>query len=123
MVKILISLLIPGSPVAGDASEDYQNDYYADEEYYSDDYDASVETNEIFDASGNRETVVKRNPKFITPQKNLMVNEGETIKLPCVVDQLDQNFAIIWKKSEKHYPSLENYRKTFQTIRKRMELS
>ena len=29
--------------------------------------------------------------------KTIMVNEGDTIKLPCVVDKLD-NFVIIWKK-------------------------
>ena len=33
--------------------------------------------------------------------KNMMVNEGDTIKLPCVVDRLD-NFVIMWKKVNYH---------------------
>ena len=32
--------------------------------------------------------------------KKILVNEGDTIKLPCVVDKLD-NFVIIWKKGSK----------------------
>ena len=56
-----------------------------------------METNEIYDAHGNKETEVKRNPKFVSQAKNIMVNEGDTIKLPCIVDQLD-NMVIIWKK-------------------------
>jgi len=87
-----------GTPVAGD--DLYLNDYYNDAEYYNDEYiydDNKNESNEIRDADGNKETVVKRNPKFVSTPKNIMVNEGDTIKLPCTVDKLD-NFVIIWKK-------------------------
>jgi len=86
-----------GNPVS---KEDYPNDYYNDAEYYNDEYiydDNKNESNEIRDADGNKETVVKRNPKFVSTYKTIMVNEGDTIKLPCVVDKLD-NFVIIWKK-------------------------
>ena len=49
------------------------------------------------DADGNKETVATRNPKFLSTPKTIMVNEGDTIKLPCSVDKLE-NFLIIWKK-------------------------
>ena len=39
-------------------------------------------------------------PSTLQP-KNMMVNEGDTIKLPCVVDRLD-NFVIMWKKVNYH---------------------
>ena len=35
----------------------------------------------------------------------MMVNEGDTIKLPCVVDRLD-NFVIMWKKVNYHIREL-----------------
>jgi len=79
---------------------DYPNDYYNDEEYYSDDYDASMETNEIYDAHGHKEIEVRRNPIFVTQGRNIMVNEGDTIKLPCVLDKLDKNMVIMWKKAD-----------------------
>ena len=44
--------------------------------------------------------MIKRNPKFVSTPKTMMVNEGETIKLPCQVDKLE-NFIIIWKKGSK----------------------
>jgi len=86
-----------GNPVS---KEDYPNDYYNDAEYYNDDaynYDNNNESNEIMDADGNKETVATRNPKFLSTPKTIMVNEGDTIKLPCSVDKLE-NFLIIWKK-------------------------
>eukprot|EP00090_Calanus_glacialis_P024545 TRINITY_DN3816_c0_g1_i1.p1 TRINITY_DN3816_c0_g1~~TRINITY_DN3816_c0_g1_i1.p1 ORF type:complete len:511 (-),score=71.37 TRINITY_DN3816_c0_g1_i1:374-1906(-) len=82
------------------SKEDYPNDYYNDAEYYNDEYiydDNKTESNEIRDADGNKETIVKRNPKFVSTPKTIMVNEGDTIKLPCTVDKLE-NFVIIWKK-------------------------
>ena len=39
------------------------------------------------------------NPKFISQSKKITVNEGDTINLPCTVDNLD-NLVIIWKKGE-----------------------
>ena len=47
-----------------------------------------------------KETVVKRNPKFVSASKTIIVNEGDTIKLPCQVDMLG-DFIIIWKKGSK----------------------
>jgi len=97
LISVINLSLTYGNPVS---KEDYPNDYYNDAEYYNDDsynYDNNNESNEISDAVGDKETIVKRNPKFLTTPKTIMVNEGDTIKLPCAVDKLE-NFVIIWKK-------------------------
>ena len=96
-------LLISGVPAALDASYDYQNDadnyYNDDEEYYN--YDNGNGSNEeIFDATGKKEVVNKRDPMFMSQPKKLLVNEGDIVKLPCVVDKFEA-FVIIWKKGEK----------------------
>ena len=82
------------SPAGGPtpAVEDYPNDYYNDEEYYSDNYDTDS-------VSDEKETIVKRNPKFISQSKRITINEGDTIKLPCMVDNLD-DLVIIWRKGD-----------------------
>lgn len=84
-----------GTPVI-----DYPNDYYNDAEYYNDDYNDSYNSsNENYiDLDAHvKETVVRRNPKFVSTSKTIIVNEGDPIKLPCQVDVLE-DFIIIWKK-------------------------
>ena len=51
------------------------------------------------DSHNSKEVIVKRNPKFISPSKKITINEGDTIKLPCTVDNLD-SLVIIWKKGK-----------------------
>lgn len=104
MIQTLLRrfLLISGVP-AIDASYDYQNDaenyYNDDEEYYN--YDTGNGSNEeIFDATGKKEVVNKRNPTFMSQPKKLMVNEGDIVKLPCIVDMFE-GLVIYWKKGEK----------------------
>merc|ERR1719507_2250126 len=83
----------------GTPAIDYLNDYYNDAEYYNDDYDSYNSSNENYiDVDAHvKETVVRRNPKFVSTSKTIIVNEGDTIKLPCQVDILE-DFIIIWKK-------------------------
>lgn len=71
--------------------EDYQADYYNDSEY---NYDTSRES-----INNTIEKVERRNPKFVTTSKRLMINDGGTIKLPCDVDQLGE-FMLMWRKGE-----------------------
>jgi len=74
----------------------YQGDY---EDY---NYDAVHENydavHENYDAT--KEVELTNIPKFITTAKSIMVNEGDTIKLSCVVDKLD-NLIMMWKKGNK----------------------
>ena len=51
------------------------------------------------DSHNSKEVIVKRNPKFISQSKKITINEGDTIKLPCTVDNLD-SLVIIWKKGK-----------------------
>ena len=46
--------------------------------------------------------------KFISQPKKIMVNEGDTIKLPCTVDKLDE-FMIMWKKGSRIIALGENF--------------
>ena len=41
-----------------------------------------------------KETVVRRNPKFISTSKTIIVNEGDTIKLPCQVSSSSVKFWV-----------------------------
>ena len=52
-------------------------------EYYSDDeYSYSADD----DYLSEHEKVVHTTPNFVSVPSNQMVNEGDTIKLPCLVD-------------------------------------
>ena len=37
-------------------------------------------------------------PRFLSTPQTLLVNEGETIRLPCKVDRLE-GFVMLWKKN------------------------
>ena len=80
-----------GGPRA--AKEDYPSDYYND---YPQDYDYD----DADDSQNSKEAIVKRNPKFTSQSKKITINEGDTIKLPCTVDNMD-HLVIFWKKGEK----------------------
>ena len=38
-------------------------------------------------------------PTFLSTEQSLLVNEGDTIKLPCMVDRLE-GFVMLWKKNK-----------------------
>ena len=38
-------------------------------------------------------------PRFVSTPQTLLVNEGETIRLPCKVDRLE-GFVMLWKKNK-----------------------
>merc|ERR1712051_191532 len=38
-------------------------------------------------------------PHFVTSSQNMLVNEGSTIKLPCLVNRLE-GFVLLWKKGD-----------------------
>lgn len=52
-------------------------------EYYSDDYYSADD-----DYLNEHEKVVHTTPTFVSTASNQLVNEGDTIKLPCWVDKL-----------------------------------
>ena len=82
----LCSLFFAGLP-----SVSTPDDYYSSDDYYSyssdDDYLSS------------EEKVVHTNPEFLSDSTNDWVNEGETIKLPCLVDKLGKVKSSIFSQS------------------------
>lgn len=93
MILAVLSLLLPFITVSGRLIEEYQNDDYLGE-YDEDNYDDDGQSEEI------KESETDRTPKFISSSKHFIVNEGDSIKLPCLVDNLE-NLIIIWKKGAK----------------------
>ena len=37
-------------------------------------------------------------PKFVTEAQSVIVNEGETVRLPCLVERLE-GFVLLWKRN------------------------
>jgi len=86
-----LALQCQGMPsVGGEKPVASPDDYYSSDDYYSADDD---------DYLSAEEKVVHTTPTFVSTGTNLMVNEGDTIKLPCFVDKLD-GFVLMWKKAK-----------------------
>jgi len=97
----VLSLLLPTVSYSGNiyrsASAEYQNDYPG-----LDDYD-EAHYNDISEKEADEENIVERadsTPVFVTSPKTFVVNEGDAIKLPCNVDNLE-NLLIIWKRGNR----------------------
>ena len=73
-------------PFSGKPYGDDNNDLYNNEDYT--DPDGLGEHGGQQDENRPDESVIYKLPKFVTKPQNLMVNEGSTIRLPCVVDRL-----------------------------------
>jgi len=57
------------------------------------------DVNEVEEESrAEEETAVSGTPKFVTQAESVLVNEGETLRLPCFVDRLE-GFVMLWKKN------------------------
>ena len=55
-----------------------------------------------YDQNGNsdiEESVITRTPTFVSESKSALVNEGGTIRLPCIVNRLE-GFVLLWKKGQ-----------------------
>ncbi|XP_023346513.1 neural cell adhesion molecule 1 [Eurytemora carolleeae] len=76
---LLLPLLVTGSPYSTDVEEMYSSDYDAPEEL--------------------KEAIIVRTPTFESDSMSMLVNEGETVRLPCMVDRLE-GFVLLWKREE-----------------------
>jgi PhoPQ-activated pathogenicity-related protein len=47
--------------------------------------------------------------RFVTEAMSMLVNEGETVRLPCVVDRLE-GFVLLWKQK---VPVARDFRSAF----------
>ena len=75
----IFAIFFPGMPSVGGAKAAPDDYYLSDDDYYNDDdnYDLSPD-----------EKVVHTTPTFVSTSSSQLVNEGDTIKLPCFVDNL-----------------------------------
>ena len=58
---------------------------------------ASVSSVEVLDEP--EEVPIEREAKFTTIPVNLMINEGDTIRLPCFVERIE-GYVLLWKFGE-----------------------
>ena len=76
---------------AGSPTEEYYNDDY-NADY---DYDDDLPVNDVED-----DKLPSHIPKIVSDSVKLDVDNGMTIRLPCVVDKLPDGVQIIWSKMD-----------------------
>ena len=74
----VLRLFFPGMPSVGESGP-APDDYYSSDDHYAGDDD---------DYLSSEEKVVHTTPTFVSTSTSQLVNEGDTIKLPCFVDKL-----------------------------------
>merc|ERR1711936_570837 len=90
-VTLLSVLLLSLFSVQGSPTDEYYNDDY-NAEY---DYDDDLPVNEVED-----DKLPSHIPKIVSDPVKLDVDNGMTIRLPCVVDKLPEGVQIIWSKMD-----------------------
>eukprot|EP00092_Neocalanus_flemingeri_P046809 GFUD01052832.1.p1 GENE.GFUD01052832.1~~GFUD01052832.1.p1 ORF type:complete len:591 (+),score=173.42 GFUD01052832.1:70-1842(+) len=93
----IVSFLLPDLTYSGKIYQEYQNDYPTNYEYYEAEYD-DVSENQFDEENNEKES--NRTLTFISTPKTFVVYEGDAIKLPCNVDNLE-NLLIIWKRGNR----------------------
>ena len=70
---------------------------YAGDDLY--DYESAGEDlkNNTSDNVKEKQVIVMKTPQFTSTSEMLTVNEGDTLRLPCLVDRLE-GFVLLWRK-------------------------
>jgi len=91
-ILLLASFLVAFPLITGSPTEkgEEENSYDYDEEEEEAGGEGRSDGMEV-------EQAVLQNPKFVTEEQNVLVNEGDNIRLPCIVDRLE-GFVMLWKK-------------------------
>merc|ERR1712106_233542 len=74
--------------------------------YIDNDYDYDAENSDVLEdkASGDdmaskvSELELLATPKFVTSPQSIILNEGDTVRLPCMVERLE-GFVLLWKRN------------------------
>eukprot|EP00092_Neocalanus_flemingeri_P000881 GFUD01000938.1.p1 GENE.GFUD01000938.1~~GFUD01000938.1.p1 ORF type:complete len:1259 (+),score=360.25 GFUD01000938.1:95-3871(+) len=61
-------------------------------------YDTNYEY-EFGDNQVREEVLITKTPQFLSQPQEIVVNEGHTVRLPCLVDRLE-GFVLLWRKNE-----------------------
>jgi len=67
--------------------------------YISNEGETDYEYENLPESEKEDEYRVMATPRFLSTPQTLLVNEGETIRLPCKVDRLE-GFVMLWKKNK-----------------------
>ena len=63
------------------------------EDLYNPDYEDYDENNEVSEETGA--DAILKPPGFVSSKLDLVINEGETIRLPCIVTRYQQLFPYV----------------------------
>jgi len=78
-----------------------ENYAYYNEQEYTDDYDYGDDDTNMNDADGALDDLlITHRPVIISKSSQLDVDNGMTIRLPCIVDKLPGEISIIWSKED-----------------------
>jgi len=91
MTKLTVFIILLVSSCKALPYGDDNNDIYSNDDYE----DVASASNE--ETVG--EQVIHRLPTFTSVGEQLLVNEGSTIRMPCIVNRLD-GFVLLWKKGD-----------------------
>ena len=64
------------------------------------DYDYENDNKEIENDADYNSIKDYPTPTFTTESSKMIINEGDTVRLPCIVDRLE-GFVMLWKRGEK----------------------
>ena len=84
-----------GMPSVGESRGSGLADYLDDSDYSYPSDDDYVYPSDGDDYTNEHEKVVHFTPTFTSTGTNQLVNEGDTIKLPCLVDKLGKFFSLV----------------------------
>ena len=75
--------MLTGSPYSKNEVTDYEEEY----------------DNSDMKTDNHNEIRISTTPKFQTNPQVMLVNEGDTVRLPCYVDKLE-GFVMLWKRNK-----------------------
>jgi len=95
IVNLFMVILVTGLPKQDD------NYAYYNEQEYSDNYDYGEDDTPVNDDDGSSDdSLVTHRPVILSESSKLDVDNGMTIRLPCIVDKLPGEISIIWSKED-----------------------
>jgi len=88
---IYLSISIMGQPYTEEGRDLYDYDAASDDTIDNEDT--------VSDGGKRTELEMMATPQFTSQAQSVLVNEGDTIRLPCMVDRLE-GFVMLWKKNK-----------------------
>jgi len=90
ILLMYLTVYIKGQPYTEEGRDLYDYDATSDD---------TIDNGGTSDGGERTELEMMATPQFTSPAQSVLVNEGDTIKLPCMVDRLE-GFVMLWKKKK-----------------------